>query len=334
MATRNILEMTQMRVISVVGPGGPEVLTFGQMVKPDVGAGQVLIKVAAAGVNRPDVLQRKGGYPAPAGAPDTLGLELAGEVVALGEGCKRFKAGEQVCALIPGGGYAEFAVAAEDNCLPVPNGLSLIEAAALPETYFTVWTNVFERGALKSGETLLVHGGSSGIGTTAIQLAKQFGAYVITTVGNEEKCSYVEALGADLAINYRTSDFVEVMKAKNLRADVTLDMVGGSYVARNIAVAALHGRIVQIAFQESSTVTADLMPVMLKRLTYTGSTLRPRTVAEKAVIAQALEEKVWPLLAQGKCKPRIFKTFPLAEAASAHRLMESNAHMGKIVLVV
>ena len=326
--------MNQMKAIHMKSAGAPEVLTLADMVKPTAGAGQALIKVAAAGVNRPDVLQRMGGYPPPAGAPDTLGLEVAGVVVALGKGCQRFKIGEPVCALIPGGGYAEFAVAAEDNCLPVPKGLSLIEAAALPETYFTVWTNVFERGALKAGETLLVHGGSSGIGTTAIQLAKHFGARVITTVSNEEKCRYVEALGADLAINYRTSDFVEVMKAKDLRADVTLDMVGGSYVARNIAVAALHGRIAQIAFQESSTVTADFMPVMLKRLTYTGSTLRPRTVAEKAEIARALEEKVWPLLASGKCKPRIFKTFPLAEAANAHRLMESNAHMGKIVLKV
>ena len=326
--------MTQMKAITMAGPGGPQVLTIGDAVKPIAGVGQVLIKVAAAGVNRPDVLQRLGGYPPPAGAPETLGLEVAGEVVAVGQGCKRFKIGDPVCALIPGGGYAEYAVAAEDNCLPVPKGLGLIEAAALPETYFTVWTNVFERGALKAGETFLVHGGSSGIGTTAIQLAKQFGAYVITTVGNEEKCRYVEGLGADLAINYRTSDFVDVMKAKNLRADVILDMVGGSYVARNIAVAAMHGRIVQIAFQESSTVTADFLPVMVKRLTYTGSTLRPRTVAEKAVIKRALEEKVWPLLAQSKCKPRIFKTFPLAESAEAHRLMESNAHMGKIVLTV
>ncbi len=326
--------MTQMKAITMAGPGGPQVLTLGDIAQPVAGVGQVLIQVMAAGVNRPDVLQRNGGYPPPAGAPETLGLEVAGEVVALGQACSRFKIGQQVCALVPGGGYAAFAVAAEDNCLPVPRGMSLIEAAALPETYFTVWTNVFERGALKAGETFLVHGGSSGIGTTAIQLAKQFGAHVITTVGTEEKCRYVEALGADLAINYRMSDFVEVMKAKNLRADVTLDMVGGSYVARNMAVAALHGRIVQIAFQQSSTVTADLLPVMVKRLTYTGSTLRPRSVAEKAVIARALEQKVWPLLAQGKCKPRIFKTFPLAQAADAHRLMESSAHMGKIVLTL
>jgi len=326
--------MTQMNAIHMDAPGGPDVLHIHDMAVPSAQAGQLLIKVAAAGVNRPDVLQRKGGYPPPAGAPQTLGLEVAGEVVEVGEGCKRFKRGDKVCALVPGGGYAEFALAAEDNSLPIPTGLSLIEAAALPETYFTVWTNVFERGGLKTGETLLVHGGSSGIGTTAIQMAKHFGAKVITTVGSAEKCAYVKALGADLAINYRAADFVTVMKAQDLRADVTLDMVGGSYVARNIAAAAMNGRIVQIAFQESSAVTADFLPLMLKRLTYTGSTLRPRSVAEKAAIARALEEKVWPLLAAGKCKPRIYKTFPLAQAAAAHALMETNAHMGKIVLVV
>ncbi len=325
--------MTQMKAIIMKGPGGPEVLTMGLIAKPAAGPGQVSIKVVAAGVNRPDVLQRKGGYPPPAGAPDILGLEVAGVVAEVGGGCHRFKVGDAICALIPGGGYAEYAVAAEDNCLPVPIGLSMIEAAALPETYFTVWTNVFDRGALKAGETLLVHGGSSGIGSTTIQLAKHFGAHIVTTVGNDVKCRFVESLGADLAINYRSQDFVEVMKSKDMRADVILDMVGGSYVARNMAVAALSGRIVQIAFQEASTITADFMPLMLKRLTYTGSTLRPRSVAEKAVIARALELKVWPLLEQGKCKPQIFKTFPLAEASAAHRLMESNAHMGKIVLV-
>ena len=244
--------MNQMKAIQMKSPGGPEVLTLSDMLKPDAGAGQMLIKVYAAGVNRPDVLQRMGGYPPPAGAPDTLGLEVAGEVVALGQGCKRFRLGDKVCALIPGGGYAEFAVASESNCLPVPKGLSLIEAVALPETYFTVWTNVFDRGALKAGETLLVHGGSSGIGSTAVQLAKAFGAKVIATVGSPEKCKFVEGLGADLAINYKAQDFVGEMKARDLRADVTLDMVGGSYVARNLAVAALHGRIVQIAFQERS----------------------------------------------------------------------------------
>ena len=326
--------MNQMRIIEMRGFGGPEVLVLGALPRPSPNQGQILVKVAAAGVNRPDVLQRRGGYPPPPGAPATPGLEIAGEVVERGAGCERFNLGDKVCALVPGGGYAEYAVVAEANALPVPEGLSLIEAAALPETNFTVWTNVFERGRLAAGETLLVHGGSSGIGTTAIQLAKAFGAKVITTVGSAEKCRYVEGLGADLAINYRETDFVEVMRAKDLRADVILDMVGGDYVARNLAVAAPNGRIVQIAFQQSSTITADFLPIMVKRLTYTGSTLRPRTVAEKAEIARALEAKVWPLLAQKKCKPQIFKTFPLAEAAAAHRLMESNAHMGKIVLVV
>ncbi len=326
--------MNQMRVIEIKGFGGPEVLVLGALPRPSPGSGQVLVKVAAAGVNRPDVLQRRGGYPPPPGAPLTPGLEIAGEVVEVGPCAARFKTWDKVCALVPGGGYAEYAVVAEANALPVPAGLSMIEAAALPETYFTVWTNVFERGHLAPGETLLVHGGSSGIGTTAIQLAKVFDAKVITTVGSAEKCRYVEGLGADLAINYKVEDFVDVMKTKELRADVILDMVGGSYVARNLAVAAPHGRIVQIAFQEGATVTADFLPIMVKRLTYTGSTLRPRTVAEKAEIASELEAKVWPLLAQGKCKPQIFKTFPLAEAAAAHALMESNAHMGKIVLVV
>ncbi|MEO9169121.1 MAG: NAD(P)H-quinone oxidoreductase, partial [Aestuariivirga sp.] len=295
---------------------------------------QVLVKVFAAGVNRPDILQRKGGYAPPAGAPLTLGLEIAGEVVALGEGCKRFAKGDHICALVPGGGYAEYALVAEDNALPVPTGLSLIEAAALPENYFTVWTNVFDRGALKAGETLLVHGGSSGIGTTTIQLAKQFGAQVIATAGSDEKCEYCRGLGADHAINYKTHDFVEVLKTHGAKPDVILDMVGGSYVARNIEVAAMEGRIVQIAFQQSSTITANFAPLMMKRLTYTGSTLRPRSVEQKAIIALELEENVWPLLAAGKCMPRIFKTFPLAEAAAAHALMETNAHMGKIVLVV
>jgi NADPH:quinone reductase len=326
--------MNQMHAIEMNGFGGPEVLVPAKVTKPHVGACEVLIKVAAAGVNRPDVLQRKGGYPAPAGASPLLGLEVAGEVVALGHGCSRFKNGDLVCALIPGGGYAEYAVAAEDNTLPIPQGLSLVEAAGLPETYFTVWTNVFQRGALQSGETLLVHGGSSGIGTTAVQLAKAFGAKVIATVGNDEKRHFVEGLGADLVINYKSHDFVAEMKGRGLAADVTLDMVGGSYIARNISVAAMHGRIVQIAFQENSMITADFLPLMLKRLTFTGSTLRPRSVAEKAIIARELEEKVWPILAAGQCKPHIFKTFPLAKAAEAHALMDWHSHMGKIILVV
>ena len=326
--------MNHMNAISIREPGGPEVLNLVKIERPEVGTGQILIKVAAAGVNRPDILQRQGGYPPPAGAPLTPGLEVAGEVVALGEDIRRYRLGDKVCALVPGGGYAEYAVVAEDNALPIPAGLSMIEAAAIPETYFTVWTNVFQRGGLKAGEKLLIHGGSSGIGTTALQLAKQFGADVIVTAGSDEKCKQCLALGADVAINYRTQDFVAEMEKGGLKADVILDMVGGDYVARNLKVAALNGRIVQIAFQQGSRIEADFLPIMLKRLTYTGSTLRPRTVAEKAVIARELEEKVWPLLAEGKCKPQIFKTFPLAEAAQAHVLMETSAHIGKIVLTV
>ncbi len=326
--------MNHMNAISIHEPGGPEVLSLVQIERPEAGAGQILIKVAAAGVNRPDILQRQGGYPPPAGAPLTPGLEVAGEVAALGQGVSRYRLGDKVCALVPGGGYAEYAVVAEDNALPVPAGLSMIEAAAIPETYFTVWTNVFQRGKLEVGEKLLIHGGSSGIGTTAIQLAKQFGAYVIVTAGSDEKFKQCLALGADVAINYRSQDFVVEMEKAGLKADVILDMVGGDYVARNLKVAALNGRIVQIAFQQGSKIEADFLPIMLKRLTFTGSTLRPRTVAEKALIARELEEKVWPLLAAGKCLPQIYKTFPLGEAVKAHQLMESSAHVGKIVLVI
>jgi NADPH:quinone reductase len=252
----------------------------------------------------------------------------------VGEGVHRYRVGDTVCALVPGGGYAEYCAVHEDNALPVPAGFTLIEAAALPETYFTVWTNVFERGRLQAGETLLVHGGSSGIGTTATQLAKAFGARVVVTAGSEEKCAACVALGADLAINYRAEDFVEALKAREIKPDVILDMVGGDYLNRNIACANKDGRIVQIAFQKGSKIEADFLPLMLKRLTLTGSTLRPRTIAEKASIARALEEKVWPLLAQGKCKPIIHATFPLIEARAAHELMESSVHVGKIVLVV
>ena len=326
--------MNQMKAIGFAEPGGPEVLRLVDLPRPTPADGEHLVKVAAAGVNRPDVLQRLGGYPPPKGAPLTLGLELAGEIVESGSNTTRFKIGDKVTALVPGGAYAEYAVVAEDNTLPVPHDFSLISAAALPETYFTVWTNVFQRGQLKPGETLLVHGGSSGIGTTSIQLAKAFGAKVITTAGSDEKCQACTALGADLAINYRTADFAEVMKAQGLKADVVLDMVGGDYLARNLEVAALHGRIVQIAFQQGSTITADFMPIMLKRLTFTGSTLRPRSVAEKAIIARDLEAKVWPLLLRGLCKPQIFKTFPLVDAAKAHALMEESSHIGKIVLTL
>ena len=291
--------------------------------------GQLLIRVKAAGVNRPDVLQRKGGYPPPPGAPATPGLEIAGEIVGLGDGVKRYEVGEKVCALVPGGGYAEYAVAHEDNALPVPPGFSMVEAAAIPETFFTVWTNVFDRGGLQPGETLLVHGGSSGIGTTAILLAKALGSRVIVTAGSDGKCQACLDLGADQAINYKTHDFVTEIKGG---ADVILDMVGGDYLARNLKVAAMHARIVQIAFQKGSKIDIDLLPIMMKRLTLTGSTLRPRSVAEKAEIARALEDIVWPLFAKGECKPIIFKTFPLKEAAAAHALMESSAHIGKIIL--
>jgi NADPH2:quinone reductase len=326
--------MSQMKAIGFAEPGGPEVLKLVDLPRPKPSWGEHLVKVAACGVNRPDVLQRRGAYPPPKGAPLTLGLELAGEIVESGGETRRFKLGDKVTALVQGGAYAEYAVVAEDNALPVPFDFPVISAAAIPETYFTVWTNVFQRGQLKSGETLLVHGGSSGIGTTAIQLAKAFGAKVIVTAGSEEKCKACLALGADLAINYRTSNFAGVMKSKDLKADVILDMVGGDYLARDIEVAALNGRIVQIAFQQSSMITTDFMPLMLKRLTFTGSTLRPRTVAEKAVIARELEAKVWPLLVRGLCKPQIFKTFPLAEAAKAHALMEESSHIGKIVLTL
>jgi NADPH2:quinone reductase len=325
---------TRMKAIAIREPGGPDVLVPVEIDCPAPGEGQVLIKVSAAGINRPDVLQRQGGYPPPPGAPTTPGLEVAGEIVALGQGTQHYKRGDKVCALVPGGGYAEYCVAAEANCLPLPAGLSLLEAAGLPETYFTVWTNVFERGALTAGETFLVHGGTSGIGSTAIMLAKAFGATVIATAGSDEKCEACRAFGADHAINYRMQDFVAVMKEMKLSANLILDMVGGDYVERNLKVAAMHGRIVQIAFQQGSRVTADLMPIMLKRLTFTGSTLRPRSVAEKADIAQALRAKVWPLLAAGRCKPMIHATFPLVDAAKAHALMESSTHTGKIILTV
>ncbi len=326
--------MTMMTAIAIREPGGPEMLVPEQITRPVPSTGQLLVKVAAAGVNRPDVLQRKGGYPPPPGAPLTPGLEMAGEVVALGEGCKRYMVGDKVCALVPGGGYAEYCAAAEDNTLPVPDGMTMIEAAGLPETYFTVWTNVFQRGRLQSGETFLVHGGTSGIGSTATMLAKQFGAKVVATAGSDEKCIDCLKLGADVAINYRTQDFVAVMKEQGLEANLALDMVGGDYVARNFKVMAMEGRIVQIAFQQASKIEIDLLPIMLKRLTFTGSTLRPRSVAQKAEIARELEAKVWPLLEDGKCRPVIHATFPLADAAAAHRMMESSVHTGKIILTL
>ena len=325
--------MKDMTAIAITAPGGPEVLRPVRLAIPVPKPGEILVRVKAAGVNRPDVLQRQGAYPPPPGAPETPGLEIAGEVTALGEGVKRYEAGDRICALVPGGGYAEYAVVHEDNALPLPPGLSFTEAAAIPETFFTVWTNVFDRGRLKEGETLLVHGGSSGIGTTAIMLGKAFGAVVAVTAGSDEKCKACMELGADLAINYRTEDFVTVLAEKGLKPDVILDMVGGDYVAKNLKAVAMHGRIVMIAFQRGSRFEADWMPIMLKRLTFTGSTLRARTVAEKAEIARALERHVWPLFGAEQLKPIIFRTFPLAEAAAAHALMESSEHIGKIVLV-
>jgi NADPH:quinone reductase len=325
--------MQDMTAIAITTPGGPEVLKPVTLPIPVPGPGQILVKVKAAGVNRPDVLQRRGGYPPPPGAPDTPGLEIAGEVVGLGDGVKRYEAGDRVCALVPGGGYAEFAVVHEDNALPIPPGISMVEAAAIPETFFTVWTNVYDRGRLKEGETLLVHGGSSGIGTTAIMLAKALGSVVAVTAGSEEKCRACLELGADVAINYRSEDFVSVLTDKGIKPDVILDMVGGDYVAQNLKAAAMHGRIVMIAFQKGSKFEADWTPIMMKRLTFTGSTLRPRSVAEKAEIARSLERVVWPHFASEAIKPIIYRTFPLANAAAAHALMESSEHIGKIVLV-
>jgi len=327
--------MAEMTAISITAPGGPDVLKPIRIARPEPVAGEILVRVEAAGVNRPDVLQRQGGYPPPPGAPATPGLEIAGEVVAIGAGVKRYRPGDRVCALVPGGGYAEYCAVAEDNALPIPAGLSAVEAGGIPETFFTVWTNVFDRAALKVGETFLVHGGSSGIGTTAIMLAKAFGARVFATAGSPEKCAACLALGAERAIDYRTEDFVKIIKdaTGGKGVDVILDMVGGDYIPRNLAAAAMHGRIVSIAFLRGSKAEVDFLPMMLKRLTLTGSTLRPRSVAEKAAIARALEEKVWPLIATGVIKPQIYKTFSLAEAAKAHQLMETSAHIGKIVLV-
>jgi NADPH:quinone reductase len=323
-----------MRAVVAEGAGGPEVLKVVERPVPEPKNGEVLVRVRAAGVNRPDVLQRQGGYPPPPGAPDTLGLEIAGEVVATGAGASRFQPGATVMALVAGGGYADYAVVDEANALPVPPSLTLEEAGAIPETYFTVWTNVFERGRLQAGETFLVHGGTSGIGTTAIQLAKAFGATVITTAGSTDKCQACVKLGADRAINYRETDFVAAVKEATggRGADVILDMVGGDYIPRNYEAAAQDGRIVQIAFLKGSKVELDFRRLMLKRLTHTGSTLRTRSVAEKALIAQALADKVLPLLAQGRCKPVIDSVFPLEDVAKAHARMDGGEHIGKIVL--
>lgn len=325
-----------MRAVVVTKPGGPEALEVETRPRPVPGPGEILIKVEAAGVNRPDVLQRMGNYAPPPGASDVLGLEVAGVVAVRGRDAHRHAEGAHVTALVPGGGYAEFCVAHESNALPVPAGLTMVEAAAVPETFFTVWTNVFQRGALKSGETLLVHGGTSGIGTTAIMLAKAFGAHVIATAGTPEKAAECERLGADVGVNYRSEDFVQRTKdATNGRgANVILDMVGGDYVERNYAAAAIDGRIVQIAFLRGPKAMINLQPLMQKRLVHTGSTLRPRSPAEKAVIAEELFQKVWPLLELGQLKPIINSVFPLAEVAKAHERIDSSEHVGKIVLTV
>ncbi|MDX2101667.1 MAG: NAD(P)H-quinone oxidoreductase [Alphaproteobacteria bacterium] len=324
-----------MLVVEIVNPGGPEVLRAVSRPVPKPSATEVLIKVEAAGVNRPDVAQREGRYPPPPGASDIPGLEVAGKVVAVGSAVRRWHLGDTVCALVASGGYAEYCVAPAVQCLPVPQGLDMVQAAALPETFFTVWHNVFQRGRLSAGEWLLVHGGASGIGTTAIQLATAFGAQVITTVGAPDKIPAMERLGAVRVVDHRADDFVAVVRdvTNGRGVDVVLDMVGGSYIARNIEALAVDGRLVQIAFLQGPKVELSLLPVMTKRLTITGSTLRPRTVEAKGAMAAELEAKVWPMIASGRIRPVIHATFPLTDAEGAHRVMESSRHIGKIVLV-
>ena len=325
-----------MTAIEITEPGGPEKLRPTQRPVPQPPPGEVLIQVAAAGVNRPDCLQRQGSYPPPAGASDIPGLEVAGTIVALGEGVEEWRIGDPVCALLTGGGYAEYCSAPAPQCLPIPAGLSVQQAAALPETFFTVWSNVFDRARLQPGEILLVHGGASGIGTTAIQLAKALGSRVFATVGGKEKVQPCLDLGAERVIDYREEDFVQVVKdiTNNKGVDVILDMVGGDYVQRNLSALAVEGRLVFIAFLRGAKVELNLAPVMMKRLTITGSTLRARPVAHKAPIARALREVVWPLLENGAIRPSIDRVFPLLEAAAAHALMESNRHVGKLLLRV
>ena len=322
-----------MTAVEITTPGGPEVLQTTRRPIPEPGLGEVVIRVAYAGVNRPDALQRAGSYDPPPGASDLPGLEAAGEVAALGPGVESVQVGDQVCALLPGGGYAEYVATPAAHCLPIPNGMALREAACLPETFFTVWTNVFMRGGLKAGERFLVHGGSSGIGTTAIQLASVFGARVFTTAGSDAKCQVCRDLGAEVAINYREEDFVSVMKPEG-GADLILDMVGGEYLPRNVRALATEGRLVNIAFLSGPKVELNFAQVMVKRLTLTGSTLRPQSDLAKAEIAQALRTQVWPLLNAGRIAPVMDSEYPLAEAASAHAHMEAGGHIGKIVLKV
>ena len=325
-----------MIAIEITRPGEPDVLVPVERPTPQPVAGEVLIKVAAAGVNRPDVMQRRGRYPPPPGASDIPGLEVAGTIAALGDGVGGWSIGQDVCALVAGGGYAEYCVAPAPQCLPAPRGLDLISAAAIPETFFTVWTNVFDRGRLAAGESILIHGGSSGIGTTAIQLARAKGARVFATAGSAEKCRACERLGAERSVNYREEDFVAVVNAAmgGKGVDVILDMVAGDYVPRNLELLAMDGRLVQIATLGGATAEINLMHIMQRRLTVTGSTLRARPVASKGAIALAVREHVWPLLESGAVKPIVHATFPLRDAAAAHRLMESGAHIGKIVLTV
>ncbi len=325
-----------MKAIAITEFGGPEVLKPASIEKPSPGPGEVLIKVVAAGVNRPDVIQRTGNYPAPPGASEIPGLEVAGHIVESGDGVTAWREGDAVCALVAGGGYAEYCVAPAANTLPVPEGMDMITAASLPETFFTVWSNVFDRGGLKTGETFLVHGGTSGIGTTAIQLARAFGATVFTTAGSDEKCQTCLDLGADHAVNYKTADYEKEIRERAGRGgvNVILDMVGGDYIQKNINLLAPDGRLVQIAFLQGPKTSINMLPVMLKRLTVTGSTLRPRDVSFKADIAAHLKEKVWPLLESETVKPVIDSTFPLEEASKAHERIESSGHIGKIMLTV
>ncbi|MGB8856546.1 MAG: NAD(P)H-quinone oxidoreductase [Burkholderiales bacterium] len=325
-----------MRAIEISTPGKPEVLVECSRPVPQAQAGEVLIKVAAAGINRPDILQRQGHYAPPPGATDIPGLEVSGEIVALGSGVTDWKIGDKVCALVAGGGYAEYCVAPAPQCLPIPLGLSMVEAAALPETFFTVWSNVFDRAKLCAGETFLVQGGSSGIGTTAIQLARAMGHRVFATAGSDDKCAACEKLGAEKAINYRTQDFVEEIKklTDGKGVDVILDMVAGDYIPREMKCLADDGRLVLIAFLRGSLAQADFRDVLMRRLTVTGSTLRPRPIAFKGAIAKNLREKVWPLIEAGRIKPVMHSTFALKDAAKAHALMESSEHIGKIVLTV
>ncbi len=323
-----------MNYIQIEKHGDPEVLKMHSMPVPEPGPGEVLIKVAAAGVNRPDVMQRKGLYPPPPGATDVPGLEVSGTVVSVGQNVSKPPINSEVCALVTCGGYAEYCLAAASICLPVPEKISLVNAAGIPETFFTVWTNVFKRGQLKAGESLLVHGGSSGIGTTAIQLGKAFGATVYTTAGTSDKCEFCNNLGADAAINYREQNFSEEINrlTEGKGVNVILDMVGGPYFPKNIRLLADEGRLVQIALMQGSKAEVDFRSLLLKRVTLTGSTLRPRSVEEKTKIAQALQKNVWPLLESGAIRPIIHQTFPLKQASEAHRLMESSAHIGKILL--